>query len=131
MGFIVPKIRELRAILKDRSRPIEERRFALRFLVHLVGDLHQPLHVGENQDRGGNALQVRFFWRGTNLHHLWDSLILENASRDEDIWLAELVAMDRPRGRALVTGGTVDEWATGIPSGGPASLPGPRDGVVD
>ena len=96
MGFIVPKIRELRAILKDRSRPIEERRFALRFLVHRSG-ICTSLHVGENQDRGGNALQVRFFWRGTNLHHLWDSLILENASRDEDIWLAELVAMDRPR----------------------------------
>src|SRR5262245_26454191 len=45
-GFIVPKIRELRAVLKDRSRPVEERRQALRFLVHLVEDLHMPLHVG-------------------------------------------------------------------------------------
>ena len=41
------------------------------------------------------------------------SIILENASREEDVWLAELVAMDRPRGRALATGGTLDEWATG------------------
>src|SRR5262249_47839777 len=56
-GFIVPKIRELRVVLKDRSRPIEERRQALRFLVHLIEDLHMPLHVGENRDKGGNTLQ--------------------------------------------------------------------------
>ena len=72
-GFIVPKIRELRAILKDRSRPVEERRQALRFLVHLVEDLHMPLHVGENHDKGGNNLQVRWFDRGSNLHRVWDS----------------------------------------------------------
>jgi hypothetical protein len=112
MGFIVPKIRELRLILKDRSRSPEERRFALRFLVHLVEDLHQPLHVGEHRDRGGNALQVRFFRRGTNLHHLWDSLILEYASHDEDAWFAELVAMDRPLDRSLALRGTVGGWAT-------------------
>jgi hypothetical protein len=61
--FIVPKIREFKAILKDRSRPVEERRFALRSLVHWIEDLHMPLHVGENRDRGGNDLQVRWFDR--------------------------------------------------------------------
>jgi hypothetical protein len=64
-GYIVPKIRELRIVLKDRSRPMEERRQALRFLVHFVGDLHMPLHVGENHDKGGNNLQVRWFDRGS------------------------------------------------------------------
>src|SRR5262249_20065924 len=53
-GYIVPKIREFRAVLKDRSRPLEERRVALRFVIHLVEDLHMPLHVGDNRDRGGN-----------------------------------------------------------------------------
>ena len=75
-GYIVPKIREFKAILKDRSRPVEERRFALRFLVHLVEDLHMPLHVGENHDKGGNTLQVRWFDRGSNLHRVWDSGII-------------------------------------------------------
>src|SRR5262249_51649906 len=70
-GFIVPKIQELRVVLKDRSRPVEERRQALRFLVHLVEDLHMPLHVGENRDKGGNTLQVRWFDRGSNLHRVW------------------------------------------------------------
>ena len=63
-GYLVPKIRELKAVLKDRSQTVEERRFALRFLVHLIEDLHMPMHVGENHDKGGNHLQVRFFDRG-------------------------------------------------------------------
>jgi hypothetical protein len=111
-GQIVRKIHEFQAILRDRSRPAEERRRALRFLVHLVEDLHQPLHIGEDYDRGGNTLQVRFFRSGTSLHHLWDSPILEHMSRDEDRWLAELVAMDDPVDRAVAMAGTVEEWAT-------------------
>jgi hypothetical protein len=98
-GQLVPRIREFRRILADRSRPVEERRLGLRFLVHLVEDLHQPLHVGDNHDRGGNRLQVRFFRRATNLHHVWDSLLIEHWSHDEDRWLAELVAIDRPLDR--------------------------------
>ncbi len=70
-GNIVPKIREFKAVLKDRGRPIEERRIALRFLIHLVEDLHMPLHVGDNHDRGGNDTQVQFFDKGTNMHQLW------------------------------------------------------------
>jgi hypothetical protein len=65
-------------ILADRSRTVPERRQALQFLVHLVEDLYQPLHSRDNRDRGGNAVQVRFFRRGTSLYHLWDTLILEH-----------------------------------------------------
>jgi hypothetical protein len=111
-GFIVPKIRELKVVLKDRSRPVEERRFALRFQVHLVQDLHMPLHVGENHDKGGNALQVRWFDRGSNLHRVWDSGIIDEARRGEDGWLADLVTIDNPRNRAEASGGTVEDWAT-------------------
>jgi hypothetical protein len=111
-GFIVPKIREFKAILKDHSRPLEERRFALRFLVHLVEDLHMPLHVGENRDKGGNNLQVRWFDRGSNLHRVWDSGIIDQAGRGEDGWLADLVAMDADESRVPAQAGTVEDWAT-------------------
>ncbi len=111
-GFIVLKIRELRAILKDRSKPIAERRQALRFLVHLIEDLHQPLHVGENHDRGGNDTQVRWFDRGSNLHRVWDSGIIERVSRDEDRWLAEMAAMDTPEARGKAQAGAVGDWAS-------------------
>jgi hypothetical protein len=111
-GFIVPKIRELRIVLKDRSRPVEERREALRFLVHLVEDLHMPLHVGDNHDRGGNDTQVRWFDRGSNMHRVWDSGIIDHAGRGEDGWLADLIAMDTAEARAAAAKGTVEDWTT-------------------
>jgi hypothetical protein len=76
-GFIVPKLMEFINVLGNPDRPIEERRVALRFVVHLVGDLHQPLHVGDNHDRGGNDTQVQWFNRGSNMHRVWDSDILD------------------------------------------------------
>ena len=63
-GCVVDKINEFRLVIKDKTKTIEERRFALRFLIHCVEDMHQPCHVGDNEDKGGNQTQVRFFDRG-------------------------------------------------------------------
>src|SRR5262249_28191973 len=111
-GYLVPKIRELRVTLKDRSKSVEERRQALRFLVHFVEDLHMPLHVGENHDRGGNSLQVRWFDQGSNLHRVWDSGIIDHTGRGEDGWLADLITMDTAEARGNARVGTVEDWAT-------------------
>jgi len=111
-GLIVDKIGDFRATLKDPSRSVEERRVALRFIVHLVGDLHQPLHVGDNHDRGGNDTQVRWFDRGSNMHRLWDSDLIESNTRSEDVWLAELAELDTDKNRAAWMEGTVEGWAT-------------------
>jgi hypothetical protein len=111
-GNIVPKIREFKAILKDRARPLEERRIALRFLIHLVEDLHMPLHVGDNHDRGGNDTQVQFFGQGTNMHRLWDGDMIGRVCTDEGCWLADLAAMDTHEARAKAMAGTVEDWAT-------------------
>ncbi len=89
-GCLVDKINEFRKTLKDTSKSIEDRRFALRFLIHCVEDMHMPMHVGDNHDRGGNDTQVQFGDRGTNMHSLWDSGMLEHVSSDEDFWLKEL-----------------------------------------
>jgi S1/P1 Nuclease len=64
--------------LRDQKASIEDRRVALRFIVHIIGDLHQPLHVGRGDDRGGNDTPVSFFNRSTNLHSLWDSGLIEH-----------------------------------------------------
>jgi len=50
--------------------------FALKCLVHLIGDLHQPLHVGNGEDKGGNDVDVEFYWSKSNLHRVWDSGII-------------------------------------------------------
>lgn len=66
------------AELKNKSLPLEQRRNALAFLVHLVGDLHQPLHVGRDEDQGGNKIVVYWFGDKTNLHSVWDSKFIES-----------------------------------------------------
>lgn len=58
--------------LKDPSRPAEERLRALKFIVHIVGDMHQPMHAGRETDLGGNQVAVTWFGRPGNLHRLWD-----------------------------------------------------------
>ena len=63
--------------LKDRSLPLAQRQIALRFLVHLVGDLHQPLHVGREEDQGGNKITVYWFDKKTNLHSVWDQDLID------------------------------------------------------
>ena len=55
----------------------EEKRLKLLIIFHLVGDLHQPLHCGYGVDKGGNTIQVSFFGKGSNLHRLWDSDMIE------------------------------------------------------
>ena len=66
------------AVLKSRRAPLEEQQFYFRFLVHLVGDIHQPLHAGHAHDRGGNDINVSFFGDTTNLHSLWDTGLIES-----------------------------------------------------
>ncbi|MDB5141134.1 MAG: hypothetical protein JWR12_3050 [Mucilaginibacter sp.] len=56
----------------------EQKIEALKFLVHFVGDAHQPMHVSRKEDKGGNTILVRFNDRGTNLHSLWDSGLLDH-----------------------------------------------------
>ncbi|RJE72223.1 S1/P1 Nuclease [Pseudoalteromonas sp. MSK9-3] len=64
--------------LQSDATSIDEKRFALRFLVHLVGDSHQPFHAGRGEDHGGNLIKVTFFGDKTNLHSTWDTRLIEN-----------------------------------------------------
>jgi nuclease S1 len=64
-------------VLKWPDAPRNEKRVALRFIAHLVGDIHQPLHAGFAEDRGGNSVDVRFNGRKENLHSLWDTALVK------------------------------------------------------
>jgi nuclease S1 len=112
IGCVVDKINEFRKVIGDNSRSIEDRRFALRFLVHCLQDVHQPCHVGDNSDKGGNDTQVRWFDRGSNMHRVWDGGIIERAGTTEEFWLADLAALDTPENRAAWMTGTPEDWAT-------------------
>jgi hypothetical protein len=111
-GYVVDKIHDFRVAVKDTSQSPEDRRVALRFLVHFVEDLHMPMHVGDNNDKGGNRTQVRFFERGTNMHSLWDSGMIEYICDTEDFWLKDLAVLDTPPAREKAMKGTIEDWAT-------------------
>lgn len=90
---VVEAIRAQTTILADSTRSKAERLQALKFVVHFVGDVHQPLHAGFARDKGGNDFQVQFDGRGTNLHSLWDSGMLKAADLEEAQWLQRLRAI--------------------------------------
>ncbi|KNC67079.1 S1/P1 nuclease [Pseudoalteromonas ardens] len=66
--------------LKNTKASKEDKQFALKFLVHLVGDAHQPFHAGRSEDRGGNLIKVTFFKEETNLHSVFDTKLIEHQS---------------------------------------------------
>ncbi len=78
---VVAAIARQHAVYASRASD-SERLTALKYLVHLVADVHQPLHAGYADDRGGNQFQVRAFMRGSNLHALWDSGLLRSMELD-------------------------------------------------
>ena len=63
--------------LTDKARPDADRLKALKFVVHFVGDIHQPLHCADHGDRGGNEVHLTFLGRRTNFHAVWDGGIIE------------------------------------------------------
>lgn len=77
-GDIVSAIKTCEEVLKSESSSKEDKIFHLKLLVHFIGDLHQPLHLGHADDKGGNDFQVLWFNDGTNLHSLWDTKMIES-----------------------------------------------------
>jgi nuclease S1 len=103
---VVAAIERQAHVLAAEASDDDERLKALKYLVHLVGDIHQPLHAGYEDDRGGNKYQLRAFERGSNLHALWDTGLIE-------AWpgglpaLRQAVASDT----SAAAGGDPKQWA--------------------
>jgi hypothetical protein len=76
-GDAITALRRFTAMLRDPSTSLKDRQLALRFIVHLVGDLHQPLHAGNGTDKGANDVKVTFAGKPTNLHSVWDSELVD------------------------------------------------------
>lgn len=74
---IITKLEHFEVQLSDPARTTKQRARALEFVVHFVGDLHQPLHCADNHDRGGNDVHVVFMGDSTNLHRVWDYGIID------------------------------------------------------
>lgn len=87
-GDALKALDHFRDVLRDPNASLADKQTALRFVVHLVGDLHQPLHVGKCCDRGGNEVKVKWFGRDLNLHSVWDSAMVD----EEQLSFTEMAA---------------------------------------
>lgn len=96
---VVAKVEEFARRLGDRTllRPV--RAEALKYLIHFVGDIHQPLHCADNEDRGGNEVKVILRGRTKKLHQVWDSGIIDAAVGDHDDYATRLVNRITPPAR--------------------------------
>ena len=107
---VVAKIDQFSAELRDRGASPGRRLEALKFLVHFVGDVHQPLHASDNGDRGGNEVRLEFNGRQTNLHALWDTgLLAQVVNGDERAYALKLAHS--------ITPGKLKTWETGSAAG--------------
>jgi hypothetical protein len=109
---IVDKTEQFYAELKNPATPAGERRVALQFLLHLVGDLHQPLHASDDHDQGGNRKLVSGAGIGSNnLHHDWDvEFVMRLGASDTDI-AQQLISRITEAERARWSSGTPLDWA--------------------
>jgi hypothetical protein len=96
------------ALLKDKSLPAHVRLEAMAFLIHFVGDLHQPLHAGDRSDKGGNDVKARYgIMPPSNLHAIWDGRIAEREITDGP----DLVRRYPSGEAAALSAGTAADWS--------------------
>lgn len=108
---VIAKIDEFEHQLKDPNVTGENQVRAVKFLVHFIGDLHQPLHVGEHHDKGGNDVRVQYFGRAERLHAIWDTGIIERIDPDEQTFAAKLISEITPQEIEESKQGSTIDWA--------------------
>jgi S1/P1 Nuclease len=95
-GDAIEALARFSKTLQDPSASRADKQLALRFVVHLVGDLHQPLHAGSGTDKGGNDVKVTFDGRPTNLHSVWDSGLVDEEQLSFSEYAARLERRTTP-----------------------------------
>jgi hypothetical protein len=105
---LVEKIEDFKKDLASPNKSPRERLEALKYLIHLVGDIHQPLHCSDNNDQGGNTVRVTFFGDPTNLHKVWDIDMIEKTGLGEGRYVEVLST----RGYNIDYPTEIAQWAT-------------------
>ncbi len=108
-GDIIIGIEHSIAVLKDLNASEDDKSFYLKMLIHLIGDLHQPMHLGLEDDKGGNDFQVRWFNEGTNLHRVWDSDMINSYQMTYTELTYNLPRITKEE-KQKIQEGTLQEW---------------------
>ncbi len=106
---VVQKIEDFEAILRNPNAPATQRREALMFVIHFIGDMHQPLHSSDDKDKGGNDKHVDFKGRQTNLHSLWDSGLLGPMGSENALF--PVLSAESMKHAKKWSKGSVEDWA--------------------
>lgn len=109
-GCLISAIEHFQDVLADRNAGPDKREEALKFLVHLVADLHQPLHCGFREDRGGKGVRVRFIGKKSNLHKVWDTDILAHDQMGFAGYVRRLLQNVTPRRSQKWMEGNIEDW---------------------
>jgi hypothetical protein len=115
---VVAAINRSVVVLRDKDIQGPERIQALMFLVHFVGDIHQPLHAAEARtatgkpDRGGNLIAANFYGMPTNLHRIWDGGLLTHAGEGQAELILEVSALADTLPKEAFTAASAARWAT-------------------
>lgn len=108
---VVAQINRDVSVLRDSHTPHAAKLDAFRFLIHFVGDLHQPLHAADRHDKGGNSLTVFLNGRRTNLHRVWDDNVVEALGPDPGMVAGGIEAGIAPQDKMKLAGGAPADWA--------------------
>lgn len=110
-GDVVAAIDEIAAELKSGKLTPEQENINLRFLIHLVGDIHAPMHAGHSNDLGGNKIMVKFFGRNKKLHSIWDTDLVEFSHKwSYTEWQQQLDRLCPPEDKAAIAVGRPADW---------------------
>jgi hypothetical protein len=110
-GDIVKALENQISILRDRNVPKDEKALALKMVMHFLGDIHQPMHMGHASDLGGNLCKVNFFGEDSDLHTVWDTMLPEAAHKwSYTEWREQLDRPGNEDAKALVKDGTPQSW---------------------
>ncbi|MDH3256567.1 MAG: S1/P1 nuclease [Nitrospinota bacterium] len=108
---VTEKIKEYERILIDPGTSPNSKKEAFKFLVHLVADVHQPMHLGYEKDRGGSKIEVFFGEKPTNLHRVWDHDLIFLKGKSQLQFARQLNRAITPENKKLWSGGTPDDWS--------------------
>ncbi|AWX45486.1 nuclease S(1) [Flagellimonas maritima] len=108
-GDVVMAIEECIGIIKNETSTKKDRVFYLKMLIHLVGDLHQPMHASRAEDKGGNDIQLQWFGEGTNLHRVWDKNMIVSYGMTYTELATELDRLPKWK-RKKIQEGTIYDW---------------------
>lgn len=106
---VVAQIELDKKLVGDPATPALQRKEALMFLVHFIGDMHQPLHSSDNKDKGGNDVKVTFHDQPANLHTIWDTRLLAGMGKEEDLF--PVLLKEAEKHKKKWSRGTPADWA--------------------